>query len=184
MKATDELIKEHRAIDLMLRILHSAVDELEGGERIPSAHFDGIMAFLSVFVDRCHHAKEEEFLFPAMEAAGVQREGGPIGVMLMEHERGRKLVVELKEALADYLPEDKAAAARIRLVAYEYEALLTQHILKENSVIFPLANDILDAAKDRELVDAFEQLERERIGAGRHEEFHRLLEQLRDTYLK
>jgi hemerythrin-like domain-containing protein len=35
------------------------------------------MEFLTVFVDKCHHGKEEEFLFPALEAAGIAREGGP-----------------------------------------------------------------------------------------------------------
>ena len=60
------------------------------------------MDFLSIFVDKCHHGKEEEFLFPALEAKGVKREGGPIGVMLHEHEQGRGLVAMLRNAVADY----------------------------------------------------------------------------------
>ncbi len=37
--------------------------------------------------------------------------------------------------------------------------------------------------KDTELFEAFEQLERERIGVGKHDEFHALLDQLQNTYL-
>lgn len=63
---------------------------------------EGIMEFLMVFVDKCHHGKEEDFLFPALEAAGVARDGGPIGVMLHEHERGRRHIADMKNALGDF----------------------------------------------------------------------------------
>jgi hemerythrin-like domain-containing protein len=36
-----------------------------------------MMEFLSVFADTCHHGKEEDFLFPGLEAAGIPNEGGP-----------------------------------------------------------------------------------------------------------
>ena len=62
--------------------------------------------------------------------------------------------------------------------------LLTQHIAKENSVLFPLADSRLDAGRDNQLFEDFERLERERIGIGKHEAFHRLLDQLSNTYLK
>ncbi|MGC9022740.1 MAG: hypothetical protein ACP5J5_06465, partial [Dissulfurimicrobium sp.] len=41
----------------------------------------------------------------------------------------------------------------------------------------------LDTAKDSELVKAFERLENERIGAGKHEEFHEFLHELDHEYL-
>jgi hemerythrin-like domain-containing protein len=183
MKATDELKKEHQGIELMLRVLKAVADKLQRGQQIGNEHFDGIMEFLSIFVDKCHHGKEEEFLFPALEAAGVKRDGGPIGVMLNEHEQGRKLVVKLKNAVIRYTSGDKTAAATIQIVVDEYVALLTQHIEKENHILFTMADTKLDSIKDNELLEAFEQLERERIGPGKHEEFHALLHQLRDTHL-
>ena len=88
MKATDELRKEHQGIELMLRVLQAVAEKFKRGERVNTEHLDGILEFLSIFVDKCHHGKEEEFLFPALEAAGVRREDGPIGVMLSEHEQG------------------------------------------------------------------------------------------------
>jgi hypothetical protein len=38
--------------------------------------------------------------------------------------------------------------------------------------------------KQGELVEAFETLEREKIGAGTHEKFHQLLHHLQEVYLK
>jgi hemerythrin-like domain-containing protein len=183
MKATDELKKEHQGIELMLRILQAVSGKIGSGERIHSEHLDGILEFLSIFVDKCHHGKEEEFLFPALEKTGILREGGPIGVMLNEHEQGRKLVARLKVAVRSYTSGDKTAAGSIHVTANEYIALLTQHIVKENTVLFPMADARLNSDKDTELFEAFEQLEQNRIGIGKHAEFHALLDQLQDVYL-
>jgi hemerythrin-like domain-containing protein len=184
MKATDELKKEHQGIELMLRVLQAIADKLGQGEHIGNEHLDGIMEFLSIFVDKCHHGKEEEFLFPALEATGVPRDGGPIGVMLSEHEQGRKLVARLKNAVTSHTSGDKTATSAIRTAVDEYTALLTQHIEKENSVLFAMADAKLNTAKDNELFEAFERLEKERIGAGKHEEFHLLLNRLEHEYLR
>lgn len=103
--------------------------------------------------------------------------------MLSEHEQGRNLVAKLKAAVADYKSDDNANASSLRLIINEYVALLSQHISKENTVLFPMADAKLDSKKDNELFEAFEQLERERIGVGKHDEFHALLDQLQSAYL-
>jgi hemerythrin-like domain-containing protein len=182
MKATDELKKEHEGIKVMLRVLQAVADKFKHGEQVSTEHLDGILEFLAIFVDKCHHGKEEEFLFPALEAAGVPREGGPIGVMLSEHEQGRKLVASLKDAVTDNKSGDKANASSVQLIINEYITLLTQHIAKENTVLFPMADAKLDSKKDTALFEAFEKLERERIGVGKHDEFHALLDQLQNMY--
>jgi len=183
MQATEELKNEHEGIELMLRILQAVADKLERGEPADTGHLESILEFLSVFVDKCHHGKEEEFLFPALQGAGVLRESGPIGVMLSEHEQGRELVKKFKESAAHYKPGDAAIASSIRQIIGDYVSLLTRHITKENTVLFPLAEAKLDSSKDSELFEAFEQLERDRIGVGKHEEFHTILHQLQKIYL-
>ena len=184
MKATDELKNEHQGIELMLRVLKAIARKFGQGEPIDKAQLDDIIEFLAVFVDKCHHGKEEEFLFPALEAAGVQRDGGPIGVMLSEHEQGRKLVAEIKGAVARYTSGGKSAAPDSQTAIADYVALLTQHIVKENTVLFPMADAKLTPKQDDELFEAFEKLERDRIGEGTHEAFHALLDQLQDQYLR
>lgn len=184
MKATQDLKNEHQGIELMLRVLRAVAQRLERGETVPAEHLDGIMEFLTVFVDRCHHGKEEAFLFPAMTAAGVPQQGGPIGVMLDEHAQGREWVARIKDALGRHAKNEQGAAKAFRTAVDQYVTLLTQHIAKENTVLFPMADEQLDDQKDGELFEAFEKLERERIGVGKHEAFHALLDQLQATYLK
>ncbi len=184
MKATAQLIEEHEGILLMLRILNKVCDRLEAGALVSADHLASILEFLQVFADQCHHGKEEDLLFPAMEAAGVPRQGGPIGVMLHEHTLGRGYIRGMGEALASYQAGAPGAAASFAQHARHYIALLTQHIEKENNVLFPMADRHLPAAKQEELFEGFEAIERERIGVGKHEEFHELLGRLEGVYLK
>ncbi|MGC8735904.1 MAG: hemerythrin domain-containing protein [Dissulfurimicrobium sp.] len=114
MDAINDLKKEHEGIRLMLQVLQAVSRKLGRGERINAQHLGGIMEFLSIFVDKCHHGKEEEFLFPALEASGIPREGGPIGAMLAEHDQGRRIVSELRDAVKSYNSGDKSAADSIK----------------------------------------------------------------------
>jgi hemerythrin-like domain-containing protein len=183
MKSTDELKNEHEGILLMLRIIETVSGKMESGVQIPSADLDGIMEFLSVFVDKCHHGKEEDFLFPALEAVGILREGGPIGLLLDEHRKGREIVAKLKEAVNLYKSGNQNAPTDFTRLAADYISLMTQHIDKENNVLFPMADARLDPAEDIRLFESFEKLEKERIGPGKHEEFHGLLNHLEKEYI-
>lgn len=184
MRATDTLREEHHGIERMLRVLGVFAGKLVAGEQIEPAHLDGMIEFFTVFVDRCHHGKEEDVLFPALEAVGIRREGGPIGILLSEHARGRELVATMDEALQSLRRGDQVAKFTFAAAAQEYHALLLMHIDKENAVLFALAAARLDSDKDTELVQAFARLEDERIGQGVHERFHALLEQMTHQYLQ
>lgn len=183
MKATSELKKEHDGIEIMLQVLKTVADKFKHRQQVKSEDLDGILDFLSIFVDKCHHGKEEVYFFPALEVAGMSREDDPIGLLLSEHKQGRKLVMRLKDVITEYKSGKKSNAEDAHLIINEYVALLTQHIDKENAILFPMADAKLDSNKDNEILEAFEQLERERIGFGKHDEFHALLEQLQGKYL-
>lgn len=184
MSPIQELTEEHEAVLLTLSILDNMIFDIDTrGEISRGGAVDKILEFFSVFVDRCHHAKEEKLLFPALEAVGVGREGGPIGVMLKEHGQGRELVGKMKTALMRYRRGESAAAAGFCRASRAYIDLLRRHIEKENLVLFPIANQHLSQGTLSALKEGFARIEGEEIGAGRHEEFHRLLERLEKKYL-
>jgi hemerythrin-like domain-containing protein len=180
---TEQLKQEHNAIKLMLKILMKCCDKLESGESVNPEDLEQMLDFIKVFVDRCHHAKEEDLLFPAMEKVGIPKEGGPIGVMLAEHDAGRKYVRTASDAIARYKSGDTGASAKIVESARAYVSLLNQHIDKEDNVLYRMADMRIPKQKQDELLEEFERVERERIGVGKHEQFHKLLEQLETTYL-
>jgi hemerythrin-like domain-containing protein len=182
MKATQQLKDEHEGVKIMLSILEQVCRHLEAVGNPNREHFEGILEFLKVFVDKCHHGKEEDLLFPALIAVGVPKEG-PIAVLLHEHEMGRHYVKTMGEAYAAYIAGDKSKSKEIMQNGHGYISLMKDHIEKENNVLFVMADSRLSEKRQDELFEGFEKIEEERIGVGKHEEFHGLLKRLSGAYL-
>jgi hemerythrin-like domain-containing protein len=161
MLPTDLLSHDHRVIERVLTALETAAGRLREGAAVPPAFFLGVADLIKGFADGCHHRKEEEHLFPAMEEAGFPRSGGPIGVMLAEHDDGRRYTAGLRKAAERLAGGDASAAAAVVENAEAYAGLLRQHILKEDNVLFVMAKRALSPEKLDELTAAFEQVERE-----------------------
>ena len=176
--ATAILRQEHDAILRMLDVTDAIVQQLERNQRVAPETLAGVLEFFRLFADRCHHSKEEELLFPLLERKGMAREGGPIGVMLHEHEQGRSLVRQMGDAADAFSNGMPGAGTRWADAARSYAALLRQHIDKENNVLFMMAENVLSAAEQTELAAAFEKVEEEKMGAGTHERLHALMDKL------
>jgi hemerythrin-like domain-containing protein len=168
-RATEVLSAEHRVIETVL----GALEKLAGdGERAARADWAKAIDFLRNFADKCHHLKEEYLLFPALEARGIPREGGPIGMMLAEHEEGRGYVRAMAAALEAgerQILRDKATA---------YVRLLREHILKEDEVLFQMADGVLSPGEQQKLLRDFEEHELRDIGAGFHEKYLQIAREL------
>lgn len=156
---TARLREEHEVILRALSLLERLGRKLEAGGPVDRDGLQWLREFFSTFADRCHHGKEEQHLFPAMERHGIPREGGPLGVMLHEHEEGRAFLRAMAKG------DDREIAGAIR----GYATLLRAHIDKENGILFPMAEQILPDEEQRELLHAFEAVEQTVAGPGVHE---------------
>jgi len=182
MAPTDVLKQEHEGIKVALKVLDRICADLEVGKQASIGHLEQLLEFIRVFADSCHHGKEEDVLFPALEKAGLPSAGGPVQVMLLEHSMGRNYVRQLGDAIAEYKKGNRAASIRIVENGRGYINLLSAHIMKENNILFPMAEVRLPEEEKRRVMRAFEQIETERIGPGRHEQFHEMLHQLNEAY--
>ena len=175
--ATAILRQEHDAILKMLAVTEETCEMLDRGTPVPAVRLDEILEFFQVFADRCHHGKEEDLLFPLLEQKGIPRFGGPVGVMLNEHELGRAFVRDLAAITRAYAT-DSSAGPRWASAARGYAALLKAHIQKENTVLFVIAERLLSPAEQEQLARDFDRIESEKIGAGTHERLHQMLDRL------
>ena len=178
--ATSTLRSEHEAILKMLDAMEETALRAEAGQSVSPATLAGLLEFFKVFADQCHHGKEEQLLFPLLERKGLPRQGGPLGVMLHEHDQGRELIREMSVATASHATGDPAAASRWAAAARAYSYLLRSHIAKENDVLFVMAERLLSDNEQAGLANDFERLEVERMGAGTHERLHASMKVLLD----
>ncbi len=178
MFATAVLRSEHDVILKMLDATDEVGRRLLSGEKVAAEILSELLAFFRLFADRCHHGKEEDLLFPLLEKKGIPRGGGPIGVMLFEHESGRELIQEMDQAASQFQTNPGVYGPRWARAAAEYTNLLREHIAKENNVLFRMAENLLTTEEQEKLAQEFEGNEREKLGAGASERLRSRSDQL------
>lgn len=183
MKATKQLKDEHEGVLLALSILDKINKKLEHKEKVDPSHLEQLLEFLKTFVDKCHHSKEEDVLFPEMEKVGIPKDGGPIKMMLAEHDMGRSYIKGLSEGIEKYLAGDLEAGQQIVKNAKSYISLLKDHIEKENNILYEIADMHLSPRQQSDITKQFDKIEKERVGKGKHEQFHKMLNKLQKIYL-
>lgn len=176
MKPTEILMAEHRVIEQVLACLEKMAAQAVATGKVEREPALQAIEFFRMFADKCHHGKEEAQLFPMMEARGFPRQGGPTGVMLHEHDQGRACVRAMASAVEKQAAKEFAAQAR------QFIALLSQHIQKEDHCLFAMANEQLSAEDQATLLAQFEKVEHEEMGAGTHEKFLTIANDLADKY--
>ena len=180
LEPIEELMDEHRVIERVLGIIEIAADLLDDDETVDPELFVDIVDFLSTFADKCHHSKEEKHLFAKMQECGASGEVGPIAVMLREHQDGRAHVRKMAELSQKKMTKaNKAAMAK---ASRAYVELLSQHIRKEDNVLYPMAKQILSGEDMKDLEKSFSEVEEKIMGPGVHEKFHRKIEEWDKKY--
>lgn len=167
------LMQEHRLIEQVLNALERYADAVAGGafERDDLARF---VAFIQEFADARHHRKEEDILFAAMVDSGFPSDGGPIAVMLHEHEVGRSLVGELARIAESNDAWSGELATRLVAAAREYVGLLRSHIAKEDEVLYQIARSVLPPPVMDEVAARCEAIEQDYVRRGEDTRLERL----------
>ena len=128
----EELRADHEVILKELDLLEKAAT----GPKVDREQVEKFLHFTETFAEP-HHKKEETVLFPELEKRGIPKDGGPIGVMLFEHEIKRGYVRDLREAL------EKNQEKQMKEKGLVIVDILREHIDKENNILYPMAESVL-----------------------------------------
>jgi hemerythrin-like domain-containing protein len=166
-KLVDEHVLIKRWIALIPKVIENLDIDSQKGRRLI---LDGIDLIRS-YADKYHHAKEEEILFRYFdENANI------IKVMQADHTRGRKLVKEMIVALGKR--DSKIIAENLRA----YRSLLTEHIRKEDEILFPWMDSRLSTRQVGELSAKFDTVDRQiDVSPDKYEDF---IDRLEKTFEK
>jgi len=114
-----------------------------------------------------HSEREEGTLFPLM-ARYIGRQTGPIAVMEYEHDLAKTNLKRFREAVERLEGAvDAERAKEIASCAIQAHAVLTEHFMKEENVLFPMAENMLNEEGTRP---------RRRIGLNRCSRFQAALQ--------
>ncbi len=181
MIPTEILSDEHRLIVAVLDSLEEAADRLDSGNAVSPEFFLDAADFITGFADKCHHAKEEDILFVAMTARGMPQDSGPVAVMLHEHNEGRRYTAALQSAAEKMKAGDESAIADVVRNAFDFVNLLREHIMKEDNVLFPMAEQVILADAMQQVRDDFQRVIVEDAKNGITAKYKMLAEKLSQT---
>ena len=177
MPVLDHLTSEHRLILAGLACLESQAQRCLDGGQLELDAVQELMAFLREFVRGCHHVKEEEVLFPGLEALGFERDGGPVGMLCYEHEAFNQAFERIEKALpAAEIGDPWSLSAWARQVD-AFVSMARGHISKEEDVLFPMARTRSPQTLFQSMLMDVERLEIDRY-AGVRESWDAALEAL------
>lgn len=179
---TEILVLEHETIKRVLAVLQNLARRARDGDGWEVESFRSCVEFYRNFADAFHHAKEEDLLFPALEARGIPRDGGPIAVMLMEHVKGREFVRQMADALEGVQNEDGAAREQLLQAVDEFNGLLSHHIYKEDNILFPMSDNVLTEEDQGKLHTRYCEVASRTFGDKSPEELKRIADELEERW--
>jgi hemerythrin-like domain-containing protein len=148
-------MKEHQLIlkyvDLMQRYAKFNAQKPDSPLMFDKAGF--FIDFIHVFADTFHHAKEENSLFRFLETPGVLTHCNPIPQMLHEHEQAKLYVRNMEHALSSKNLQDLLQNTQ------QYAELLTQHVFKEDNILYPMAEQGLANEHKTSLLQEYAETE-------------------------
>jgi hemerythrin-like domain-containing protein len=171
--ATRVLREEHR---LILQVA-SAFEELltaRSGAAVPLESVGRCITFFRLFADACHHGKEEDLLFTALERHEPDATADAIALMRDEHTFGRSLVATMQAALDEAAAGHAAATRTLADAGFAYIDFIRNHIRREDDGLFDMADQILHGSACRQLCDAYEDACRQRFGGHTVDELQEL----------
>ena len=173
---TEELASEHEYVLVVVGAMEREAESIRSGGPVDRDAIARMVDFTRNFTDGCHHTKEEKLLFPLLEERS-QLAAGTVSVLLSEHVAARGCV----SAIDENLPKVESSAAARTEVADNlalYAELLRMHIHKEDVVLFPLAEQVLDEPEMKHLATDFARVEEEDADAGLQERYHQMAHDL------
>ena len=156
----------------------SAVAELlDSGKQVDPSVLADLVQFLRVFVDQCHHEKEEQHLFPLLATKANVSTRRELESLVREHRSAKQLVGQLAKVAAVYVQSPEVVRSRLVDLLQQLAELYPAHIWKEDFLLFPLAQQSLSTREQQDLQEGFEDVERE-VGEDVHAGFEMLAKKL------
>jgi hemerythrin-like domain-containing protein len=178
--ATQNLENDHVQILKLIDVMNEMV-------KLPDAnteHLEEVVELIQKFADGLHHAKEENLLFPLMAEKGFSMQQGPVAVMLMDHEEGRRFVRGIAENIRLYKDGRLSALNLVYANMMGYADLLTSHIGKENNILFRMADNVFTSEDNRSLIDEFKGIDAGHGANASSNDYVNRIQILANQYLK
>lgn len=176
-KVIDTITDEHRSLGQVLDLVRKLLDAIAAQHAAPD--FELLCAafyYIDDFPRRCHHPKEDEYLFKAVRRHAPQLSGA-VNQLEAEHVVDAQMLRELHSALVCYQAGAAEGLQRLRSHVEVYCAMLRDHMRREEKLLANIGFDFPGPAWHG-IAEAFAADEDPLFGAETRREFQRLRERI------
>lgn len=179
MKPIAPMMIEHRLIEKIFPVVTAVKADMERTGKADGEAVAAIVDFFRFYGDRVHHGKEEKIYFHELAKKKLTPERRALmNELIREHQEARKIVGSLSDALERYRKGDKAALKDMEEALGKLPDLYTEHIRKEDRVLFRPSLDYFSPAEQQELLEKMKDYDEKMI----HEKYRGTVDDLRAKY--
>jgi hemerythrin-like domain-containing protein len=161
MMPVGPLMKEHRLIERMIKLMERELGRLNSGEELDPGFIDIAVDFIRTYADRCHHGKEEDILFRDLAKKPLSAEQSrTMRELIEEHVYGRKTTAALVAAKERHLQGDEQAFDAVTRTLQDLVEFYPAHIEKEDKHFFLPCMEHFTRQEQEEMLAEFWQFDR------------------------
>ena len=170
---TATIKQEHYALGMVMALLQRLLGDIAAGRGEPDfALFAAALYYIDDFPERCHHPKEDEYLFKALRSRTV-RHNVVLDDLQAEHVRSAQMVGYLHQALTHYQGGAPEGRERFCAAVEAYATMLRDHMHKEDELLAQAPDDLAEEDWSR-IAAAFDANDDPLFGKNQRAEFNKL----------
>jgi hemerythrin-like domain-containing protein len=159
---SEDLMREHGALNRILLVYEESVRRLEARETLPFEVLAEGAGIVRRFVEQYHEKLEEDFLFPRFEKANKLVD--LVTTLRRQHQAGRVLTeTVLRLATPTAIAKDEERRTLVGTLR-SFVRMYRPHEAREDTVLFPALPTVIGKKELAELGERFEAKEHELFG--------------------
>jgi hemerythrin-like domain-containing protein len=171
MDPRNVLREEHGATMKMLAALQRFIAKLVDLKEGETKDLKALIEFFEIYVDRYHHGKEEQILFPALCRVRTAGINALINSLMEDHREARTSMEQIESNAVTLHSCSEADLYEFKERANRYVDLVRKHIRKENSELLPLIEERLSETERLQMAGQFDDVEKATLGSSGLEVF-------------
>ena len=160
MHPEDNLREDHGRIMKLFAVWQKILGESNHTDQAIHEALAKCINFVELFIDRCHHGKEDEILFPAMTSSKNPEITSLVHELRSEHQTGRSLLKAIKLEFKASAEPNGSPVSLIQL-SHRYIDLFRKHIRRENAQLLPLIKKCISTKALERIAAQFKQYDRD-----------------------
>lgn len=167
-----KLVDEHVLIKRLLALIPAIIEFTEKSAKVDKNLILNCVDFIRTYADKYHHMKEEDILFKY-----VDEKSEIIQIMYKDHITGRNHVKQAVEGA------ENGNKAQIKEHLLGYRDLLTQHIKKEDEILYPWIDRQLSTAQVGEMFRKCNEADAS-VGSALPKKYETFIQELEGKFLQ